>query len=67
MDVILGFIAFMVFAAVYAPHVAKTAAYARLKAKEREELDRKLEVEHYFGAKVIGSDEPVEIKLKKVN
>jgi len=67
LDVVLGFIAYMVFSAVFVPHLSKQAAYERLKAKEREELDRQLEVEHYFGAKSLDTEKPVDLRVKKVS
>jgi len=56
-------IAYLLYSAIFVPYQAKTAAYAKLKAKERAELDRKLDAEHYFGAKV-ESDESIDIPIK---
>lgn len=54
----MAIIAYLLFVGVFIPTAAKNAAYAKLKAKEREELDRKLEQEHYFGAH---ADDPADL------
>lgn len=58
LDIILALIAYLLFVGVFIPTAAKNAAYAKLKAKEREELDRKLDLEHYFGAH---ADDPADM------
>jgi hypothetical protein len=50
LDLILAAIAYLLFEGVFIPTKAKAAVYAKLKAKEREELDRRLDLNHYFGA-----------------
>ena len=62
LDLILAAIAYMVFSAVFIPAMAKKAAFDRLKAKERLELDRRLTVEQYFGVKAV-SEDPGEILI----
>lgn len=52
LDLILGGIAFMFFTAIYVPEIKKTAAFNKLKAKERAELDQKLAVKEYFGMEI---------------
>lgn len=66
LDLILAAIAYLLYISLFVPIQKKNAAYAKLKAKEKEELDRKLEVEHYFGAKIIDEDINIPVKLKKL-
>lgn len=49
LDLILAAVAYFLYIGVFIPQISKNNAYNRLKAKEREELDRKLELERYFG------------------
>lgn len=62
LDIIMAAIAYLLYSAVFVPLMAKDAAYNKLKAKERAEIDRKLDAEHYFGAKVL-NEEIVEINI----
>jgi hypothetical protein len=52
LDVVMAAIAYLLYMSVFVPLMAKNAAYNKLKAKERAEIDRKLDAEHYFGAKL---------------
>jgi hypothetical protein len=63
LDLIMAAIAYLLYTAVFVPHLAKSSAYAKLKAREKAELDRRLEVEHYFGAKEI-TDMEIKIPVK---
>ena len=66
LDIIMGAIGYLLYISVFIPYQAKNAAYAKLKAKERAELDRRLDVEHYFGAKSIEDlDVQIPVKIKK--
>lgn len=66
LDVIMGGIGYLLYTSVFIPYQAKNNAYAKLKAKERAELDRRLDVEHYFGAKSIEDlDIQIPVKIKK--
>jgi hypothetical protein len=58
LDLILLAIAYLLFEGVFIPTKAKAAVYAKLKAKEREELERRMDIEHYFGAK---ADDPADL------
>lgn len=61
-------IAYLLYISVFIPYQAKTSAYSKLKAKERLELDRRLDIEHYFGAKAEEvSDIKIPIKFVKGN
>jgi hypothetical protein len=57
-------IAYMLFVGVFAPILKKNAVYAKLKAKERAEIDRQLDVKEYLGVK-INNEEVIDIKVKK--
>lgn len=63
LDAVLAGIGAMIYLAVFVPEMAKQKAYKKLKAKEREELDRKLDVEEYFGVKSVDNF-PVNISVK---
>jgi hypothetical protein len=58
LDLILGAIAYLLFEGVFIPIKAKAAIYAKLKAKEREELERRMDLEHYFGSH---ADDPADM------
>ena len=58
-----GFL-YMFFIAIFTPELKKSIAYAKLKAKERAEIDRQLDVKEYLGVK-INNDEIIDIKVKK--
>lgn len=64
LDLILAAIAYMMFVGVFVPILKKNATYAKLKAKERAEIDRQLDVKEYLGVK-INNDEIIDIKVKK--
>jgi hypothetical protein len=64
LDLILAAIAYMMFVGVFVPILKKNAVYAKLKAKERAEIDRQLDVKEYLGVK-INNDEIIDIKVKK--
>lgn len=64
LDIILAAIAYMLFIGVFTPVLKKNAAYAKLKAKERAEIDRQLDIKEYLGVKV-NNDDIVDIKIKK--
>jgi len=64
LDLIMAAIAYMLFVGVFAPMLKKNAVYAKLKAKERAEIDRQLDVKEYLGVK-INNDEVIDIKVKK--
>jgi hypothetical protein len=51
-DVLLGLLAYMIFICWFIPTRARNAFYAKLKAKEVAELDKKLGLNEYFGAKI---------------
>jgi len=57
-------IAYMIFVGVFAPMLKKNAVYAKLKAKERAEIDRQLDVKEYLGVK-LNNEEIIDIKVKK--
>jgi len=57
-----GFL-YMFFIAIFTPELKKSIAYAKLKAKERDELDKRLDVEHYLGAKVENDIELPKVKI----
>lgn len=68
LDLILAAIAYLLYTAVFIPQAAKNAAYAKLKAKEKEELERRLDAEHYFGAKSLEDIEmPITFNKKKLD
>jgi hypothetical protein len=52
------------FVGIFAPMLKKNAVYAKLKAKERAEIDRQLDVKEYLGVK-LNNDEIIDIKVKK--
>ena len=64
LDLIMAAIAYMLFVGVFAPILKKNAVYAKLKAKERAEIDRQLDVKEYLGVK-INNEEVIDIKVKK--
>ena len=64
LDLIMAAIAYMLFVGVFAPILKKNAVYAKLKAKERAEIDRQLDVKEYLGVK-INYEEVIDIKVKK--
>jgi hypothetical protein len=64
LDLILAAIAYMMFVGVFVPILKKNATYAKLKAKERAEIDRQLDVKEYLGVK-INNDEIIDIKVRK--
>jgi uncharacterized protein YpmB len=68
LDVIMAAIAYLLYVSVFVPYQSKNAAYAKLKAKEKLELDRKLEVEHYFGVKSMDENQiDIPVKIPKLN
>lgn len=64
LDLIMAAIAYMLFVGVFAPILKKNAVYAKLKAKERAEIDRQLDVKEYLGVK-LNNEEVIDIKVKK--
>jgi hypothetical protein len=64
LDLILAAIAYMMFIAIFVPILKKNAVYGKLKAKERAEIDRQLDVQEYLGVK-LNNDEIIDIKVKK--
>lgn len=64
LDLIMAAIAYMIFVGVFAPMLKKNAVYAKLKAKERAEIDRQLDVKEYLGVK-LNNEEIIDIKVKK--
>lgn len=64
LDIILACIAYMMFTAIFVPILKKNAVYSKLKAKERAEIDRQLDVQEYLGVK-LNNDEIIDIKVKK--
>jgi hypothetical protein len=64
LDIILAAIAYMMFTAIFVPILKKNAVYSKLKAKERAEIDRQLDVQEYLGVK-LNNDEIIDIKVKK--
>jgi hypothetical protein len=64
LDLILAAIAYMMFTAIFVPILKKNAVYSKLKAKERAEIDRQLDVKEYLGVK-LNNDEIIDIKVKK--
>jgi len=64
LDLILAAIAYMLFIAVFVPMLKKNAVYDKLKAKERAEIDRQLDIKEYLGVK-LNNDEIIDIKVKK--
>lgn len=51
LDVILGAVAYFLYIAVFIPVIKKNEFYAKLKAKQRLELDEKLGLQEYFAVK----------------
>lgn len=64
LDIIMGAIGFFLYQGIFQPQINKNAAFAKLKAKEREELDRKLNIQNYFGQ--ITNEVAAEPQLKSV-
>ncbi len=50
-DVILAAIAYFLYIGVFTPIMKKNALYAKLKAKEKAELDQRLGLQEYFAVK----------------
>jgi len=59
---IMGAIAYLLFIGIFVPQIAKNRLYAKLKAKEREELDIKLDLENYFGVKAVSENKKPLVK-----
>lgn len=51
LDVIMAGIAYFLYLGVFVPTMKKNALYAKLKAKQRAELDEKLGLQEYFSVK----------------
>lgn len=51
LDVILGFIAYFLYFAVFIPVIKKNQFYTKLKAKQKAELDERLGLQEYFAVK----------------
>lgn len=52
LDLILGAIAYFLYISIFIPTLNKNALYAKLKAKQRAELDDKIGLQEYFSVKV---------------
>jgi hypothetical protein len=63
LDLILAAIAYFLYLGVFVPILEKNKTYDRLKAKEKAELDRQIDVERYFGCKSVDIA-PTAIKIK---
>lgn len=51
LDVILGGIAYFLYIAIFIPAMKKNEFYAKLKAKQRAELDDRIGLQEYFAVK----------------
>jgi len=60
LDAIMAAIAFFLFKGVFVPEMKKHAAYEKLSAKKRKELEDKLAVQQIFGEDI--SEEDLDIK-----
>lgn len=51
-DVILAAIAYFLYLGVFIPIIKKNAFFAKLNAKEKAEVERKLGIQEYFGESI---------------
>lgn len=63
LDLILAAIGGMMYVSIFEPYLKKNAAFAKLKAKEKAELERRLTVEQFFSVKAIDEEEGIDKKV----
>jgi len=65
LDLILAAVAYFLYMGVFIPQMAKNALYAKLKAKERAEIDKQLGIQEYFGIKASEQSIDIPVTIKK--
>lgn len=66
LDLILLGIGGMMYLSIFEPYLKKNAAFDKLKAKEKAELERRLTVEQFFSVKAIDEEDGIDKKVGKL-